>query len=157
MAANRVMGVTEPTEPWGPFRARVSVSRVSSMSSVWSHTHQVKSPKNSSCSKIAVYRVLNEFLFTQKNIKVQMSSQSWYGILSHFIQVRGRWWLCLNTVFSHQMARMFLSGGPESLKHGNPNLQLMDMTFGAGGHTDVILNHQLADRVGRLVVCDCDR
>jgi len=60
-------------------------------------------------------------------------------------------------VFSHQMARMFLSGGPESLKHGNPNLQLMDMTFGAGGHTDVILNHQLADRVGRLVVCDCDR
>jgi len=62
-------------------------------------------------------------------------------------------------VFSHQMARMFLSGGQESLKdaRGNPNLQLMDMTFGSGGHADVILNHQLADRVERLVVCDCDR
>ena len=103
-----------------------------------------------------VYQI---FPFTQNMIKVQMSSQSWYGFMSHSIQVRGggRWWLCLNAVFSHQMARMFLSAGPESLKHGNPNLQLMDMTFGAGGHTDVILNHQLADRVRRLVVCDCDR
>ena len=56
MAANRVMG-----EARGLSRARVSVSRVSSMSSVWSHTHQVESPKKSLYSKIVDWKVLNEF------------------------------------------------------------------------------------------------
>lgn len=58
-------------------------------------------------------------------------------------------------VFSHIVSRLFLSQRQHQTD-GRP-LQILDMTFGAGGHSEVILNHQLSDLVGRLVVCDCDR
>jgi len=58
-------------------------------------------------------------------------------------------------VFSHLVSRLFLT----DKTRGNEEepLQILDMTFGAGGHSDMLLNHQLSDRVGTLVVCDCDR
>ena len=56
-------------------------------------------------------------------------------------------------VFSHIVSRLFLSQRQTT----DEPLQILDMTFGAGGHSDMILNHQLSDLVGTLVVCDCDR
>jgi len=58
-------------------------------------------------------------------------------------------------VFSHIVSRLFLSQRQHQQRQ--QPLQILDMTFGAGGHSDMILSHQLSDLVGRLVVCDCDR
>jgi len=60
-------------------------------------------------------------------------------------------------VFSHLVSRLFLTDKTQKEQDNEVPLQILDMTFGAGGHSNVILNHQLSDRVGRLVVCDCDR
>lgn len=57
-------------------------------------------------------------------------------------------------IFSQLVSKLMLTT-PSGV--GQRKLQILDMTFGSGGHTNLLLDHKNSDSVGRIVACDCDR
>jgi len=51
-------------------------------------------------------------------------------------------------IFSHHVSKLLLQGPEKKL--------ILDMTYGAGGHTDLLISHS-SGLVDRIVCCDCDR